>query len=1097
MSILLPEYNFEWTLNVTLRTEMAYKDYVSGGQWVASFDSLQFWLGPFGFVIANTWDAPPKSKYTVHAVYSYDGSVGDTSLSHTVELGTTGDYDNRAAATFSFKLTAPAMRIQRSRSLQSAGGPYLLAHEFEVRDTWIWQGGITTWQWGEYTHTLDTDENLHWGELGFGPLAITDPLCFVKARHNVWPISSPLVAVEASVTPPGEVGGISFRGITDVPYRVPATPYVWDNSGSVDWQGDGDTLRLTLGPPPEGYDPIMTNVGSWFWGEGYTVDFSKMRVARSVPGEGYPETQDTEFNDALIWGGFRRHSAYALDYPLKEDTQVVGTGEFAEGEACPLKLSDILGLGELVTSNWHSWVGTMTYYQDGPHGDPLRGDLLPALWDGTIRAQLDYQWMLDNHWLTQENTGTAEYPDPRYDCNLVVDGWLYDQPDTTAEPWEELTVTLADTVDIDLSGKVGSRVSAWTSKDGEVEDGEVGSTASVKLTLTGPGSLARELRTNFILKLIWTIMYKAWPELPRLYWMLGQYPPTAKEYGTWPDEDVCKWNYGYLNVGLVCPVGTLETDVVTLTVQYREIAYVEDNHYIGARRITGDPEYFDAVPFWCEITEPKIVTYKITGLVPGAQTKQVCLMTPISGPIQPNLQIVEHLTLHFPRAGEWQLSALQLAKSEDAATHLFFHVAEDWRYCVNPLVSMDVTSGGLRGRIDNNSLGIAINQDNYSRFELEPVVPFIDFLLSPNALMSTHKLWTLEQFLEIIENVGNGVTVSEPDWANWYADRKSLAVSCDLVPCLDYSESLKLALRCGTYHPASGLAYTPYMWIALGGAAEVLLTEDGAPAAAKSVALTRTGADPEAPEAVETCSADSVGIWRTAYQREAYDYEEHDLGGGVMLYEGLPYTYYIREQPLGAFRRRQVMLGRYAAAKAPHGSLYIDPLGTLHRLYATKTTVYYQRRNLPGSWSKSQKVAEADEAGDVMLFWQDSCLYGRWVVGGLWYRAKSTNGHEWSIDSVETDMKHLRSWPHYGKEYTLGFDSDTGTWYCRKYNLRTGAPLVFANGTEQVAVVVGVDAAAGFWGDSSGALFADIWNGSAYTIYRSLDGGSSWAAVGA
>lgn len=898
MPILLPEYSFEWQIDVTLRTEVAYWDDVPGQEeWVPSTYFFEVGLGPFYFEIARVpGTGNTQSKYNVAAYCILDGSLIGRAV-----LGQTGNYDNRAAATFSLKLTAPALRINRGH------GHSLLARGAETTDIWVVQGGTITWSYGANTWQVSTDdENLF--QQPFEPRPIASPFCFIQAAHNVWPISSSLVAVEASVTPP-DAGGVSFRGITDVPHHVSAHPYGWDNSGSVNWQGDADTLRLTLGPAPEGYAPGKTVIGSWFWGEGHTCDFSKVRVARSAPGQGYPTTQASEFSDALLWGGFRRHDAYALDYPLKEDTEIVGTGEFAHGEACPLKLSDIIGLGETVTSNWQSWVGSIAPNLSGPGGDPLTGDFLPALWDGTIRARLDKQWMLDNNWLVQQNMGSAESPDPCYDRDLVVDGWLYDQPDTTAQPWEELEISLADTVDIDLSGKVAKRVTAWTSEDGVVEGGEVDSTGAVKLTLEDAGSLTRTLKSNFAAKVAWVKSTQSYAELPRLYWLLGQNAPTCKGYGTWPNEDVCKWNYAYLDVGLVCPPETLETDIVTLTVQYRKITNLVDSHVISTRRITGDPDpEWDVAPFECDRGDLQTLTYEITGLEPGAQTKQVCLMTPASGATQPDIQFAEVVTLDFPRAGEWQLSSLRLAKGEAAATHLFTHVAEDWRYSVNPLVSTEIISGGLRGRIDNNSNGVAVPQDSYSRFELEPVLPFIDFWWSPNSLISLNKLWTLEEFLEIIENVGNGVTVSEPDWENWYADTKGAAVANDLVPCLDYSENLRLALRCGTYNPAAGLAYKPYMWIALGGAAEGLLTKNGNLVPNENVALTRTGEDPDTPEKVQTCSTDSVGVWRTDYQREVYDYEQEDLGGGVILYEGLPYTYYIRAHSLGTFHRRQVVL---------------------------------------------------------------------------------------------------------------------------------------------------------------------------------------------
>ncbi len=805
-----------------------------------------------------------------------------------------------------FRISSPDIHVNRAAGGLSEIVPAVLSRDRGITDTYEMDAGIVT---------IEADgfgvANFEYGGESGEPIPDLYGL-----QSAVYFDGNPNCTVAGNTPIVIESSAVNFDGASGHYGEIPT--YGWHDPDNYQWVGDGQTLRLELsawspGPnqviePPETdeyYSGQLTV--SNLLGTGWAINPSAIRVCRQSPNTRYPASVPAEFENALIWCGFIKQPWSPFTIPPAGDCEQGGTGpggEFADGDAHPCYLSELAAADSYYGSDWslpsdNNPPDNWEYHDDGRYH-------CPVLWYGpTFSAHVDKKWLLENHYHVEANEGEEGIPSLSDDSTLVIDADLWDATSFTGDPWHTITPVLDASVNVDLSGVVGTRVSAWTGEG--VSGGDVGTTGAVSITVPAdaPASMTRALATNFDAQIAWVKAHCDEGQLPTVYNCLKQNYVRCTGGGPWPNEDVVTWPYAWLRLGLTAPEGVSGTDEVTFALSYQSFG-VTDAHVTGSARVSGQGETYEGPPFDVTLTPLKTLTWTITGLAEGANTKYLCLMVPPGGPIQPDLALVRSLTVGFPALGAektWKLTDVSLVLDPNplVTQHLYLKFGEDYR---------QGTSGGFRGRIDQNPRAIW-TREQYKVFEVEPVISTVERLIGSESGVNLDAMRTLRAYLALLSNCTNGFTVelTEQEWTDWYAGDTGAACDLETISA-GYPGEIRIANRAGSLNLVPNLLYKPRAWLAVGGGIEGLKFKAGGGLdTGGSVVITRQDDTPP-PETVETLTTDATGIYVSPHYIEAYDYETVDLGGtpAVIMYAADKYAYFAEGKSAGQLKRRQIRL---------------------------------------------------------------------------------------------------------------------------------------------------------------------------------------------
>jgi len=664
------------------------------------------------------------------------------------------------------------------------------------------------------------------------------------------------------------------------------------NEGIIDWSELDDEPFSWLSPggsPPSfiGPDPTIVSNGTstqivstvltprlldepasgqYLRKRGWFVDFSELAITL---GDGaIPEA----FDDLDISGGFKRTS--------KLDGRITWPEGSSEGNTVVVNYKELRDLG-IVDAN-ESWALRDTGY----YSPPTKYQLAYPFWDppaafgvteDSLKAVLGY--------IPADVTLTINVPTAaRLNC--------YDLP------FQDVEVSHIP-CDVDLSGSVGSRVSAWQGTGITLAGGGVGTTADFDFTV-----LADNAAPTLYREFVWGLpdyisqvrTNGCFEELPYLYWCLINNKGLEGACGdALPDEDVCSWlQHNY--VGLTIKAPDDEERELTFRVTYKQFDnFPDDNHLTGSVRATA----FDAT-----FTEDLVATYTTIhtgGLLP---IPRVCLMKAAEG-WYPDLFFVRKVEIVFPEVTEeetWEFQGLDLIQDHGDR----YHSAPDWHTAAKcfqyySVPDKDDRCGGVSGHIDGYSLYALAVKDNYlvpllpnSITPVEPIVPLVNWLFGAESGIDFSDAFQFEEYLDILSRVGNGFqfAVTPEVWAAATTDDDGNTIGYGysfwlaevMNHQLDGEEAdgtYPWAFRAGEWTPVQGAIVKFYATLKIGGAVhgQARLGNDFGRSITRAVRIYRRPTAEDEWELVETVATDTHGHYSSSWLPEPRAYS-----GTIPLY---------------------------------------------------------------------------------------------------------------------------------------------------------------------------------------------------------------------
>ncbi len=581
-------------------------------------------------------------------------------------------------------------------------------------------------------------------------------------------------------------------------------------------EGTGANLADTVEIVENGNANQVFQYATWLQGS-ELIDWSNVRLILDDAGVSWPDSSTAEFADMLV-GPFSKVVWLdgIISWPLRQNTNYGGNGEFDYGDACPVRLDELVALGPTYSGGisytnpiTNEWFVARLPFATSPIN--LEMDLV------SLRAHLG------------DVGGDLNIP-----SNHDVDFTLYlpfvNATTRNEDPFELATV-VHEEVDVDLSSPFGYRVSAWDGLLGAAPaGGGVGSTGSFDVTLAA-GSAGAQLQRTLLCNLEVKFAHVSNPTapciicLPTVYWQLrtgADTPPACTMHGLWSPEDVFDWTqHDWADLHLTIPTGV--TGTVTVQVRYRTFTVLDD-HMSGAERATG---------FTADWSSYLTATYDLPLAASGDQHLRWCL-SKAKTTWYPNLLVVDSVTITFPAnaAGQtWTFHGLDLihdagtAERNAPATYAYAKLAQDYRVRDSHEEGLPVC-GVVSAKVDGHFPALA-TVDTYQQFEREQGVGLINWIYSRYYVVDSSSAWGLLEFLALLTNAGNGFTwgISAANWAAWTTDADdnalgSLAPWCLLdanYRCVDGSAGWPVALGCGAWDLCAGVAYAPRFLARIGG----------------------------------------------------------------------------------------------------------------------------------------------------------------------------------------------------------------------------------------------------------------------------------------
>ncbi len=504
-----------------------------------------------------------------------------------------------------------------------------------------------------------------------------------------------------------------------------------------------------------------------------------------------------EYDSVLVWGGFTKTTAIdGIVWPLREETDAGGTGEFDWGDPIPVRLGDLRALG--------------TYVQRVNPYTPLKSNA-PEFWYGPwVSLRVD----------TRSHQKHNLYPKPLSEHPLRlpigIPHLLNPMPDV--DPHFPLTVTRTDVV-VDVPDGLDGRPSAWESADFELTGGDVGSTGVVEFDVPIDGGvLSRTLKSNWLPRCSALIEYGGatgnWSVFPAGY-MVHRANYMRELYDEWDwddieektgyvedDEDVTYFSsHRYLLIEIEGPMAADATELqVDLT--YR-VETVNDDHTLD---LTG-PSGVRGVS--CSLGPPRVASY--TGYYTASKKAiTIDLAEPFGALL--DLRHVESISITFAdiHAGEWELSNVALVHDDNIPEALVtMHEARH-----------GYVSGGVRGVVNGVYPLSLVTSGNFQTYGgQEPLVELINWnwTVTPQLTLDGSTAWSLEEFVDILTAACEGWEWELPDnWGNMVTDafdnRLTVGRSFDVAERQAYEPATGYPARLGAqrWQTAPRLVYRPH-----------------------------------------------------------------------------------------------------------------------------------------------------------------------------------------------------------------------------------------------------------------------------------------------
>jgi len=470
------------------------------------------------------------------------------------------------------------------------------------------------------------------------------------------------------------------------------------------------------------------------------------------------DEHNSRYDDVLVWGGFHKtDTVEGFTWPLKEETQVGGSGEFAWGDAIPVKLGELRALGvytqrvapfaDLATDEPEFWPGPTVYLQVDTVSHEKHG-LYPKSDDHPLRLPYGVPHLLN--------------------------------PATDADPHFNIPVHRHG-MSMDIPTPLSSRPSLWQCDDEHVIHLDPVSIGPVQFRTTESGELTlyRDLKTAWLPRCQALIDYGMqtgnWSPFPATYIIRkANYFKEAFEDWDWNDieaktgytpkpEDIsCYSSYRYMRVGISIWNEELEQWVSAADFvgpngfKLRLTHHKEQVSDTRVLDLTGQSGVRD-VSVGVGAAEVSTFTGKT---MPGDD--RIYFDFAEEMPHIPDLTHVSKVELIISASGEaqWSLDSVVLFdKQVDPQAMVTTHEARH-----------TYTSGGVRGVVNGLFDHALSSPGNYRVYAgQEEVVELINW-----AWTETHQLtidnsraWSLEEFITLVEGSCEGWKWSLPD--DWEA----------------------------------------------------------------------------------------------------------------------------------------------------------------------------------------------------------------------------------------------------------------------------------------------------------------------------------------
>lgn len=683
------------------------------------------------------------------------------------------------------------------------------------------------------------------------------------------------------------------------------------------------------------------------------------------------------YDDVLVWGGF--HKSQAMDnftWPLKEETQVGGSGEFDWGDPIPVRLGELRALGtyiqrvapfaDLQSNVAEFWPGPWSYlYVDTK--SHMENRFYPKPGDHPLRLPYGIPHLLD----------PMPHVDPHFGIHVEHDDVSVNMPmGLTERPthWQGTNFIALDNRTAPVTFKVPS-------------DG---------------GSLHRTFKRNWLPRCTALIEYGRktgnWSVFPAGY-QVRRANYMLELYGDWDwadikdktgyeeeEEDVGYFaSHRYLLFALEGPQTADETEVMVKLTHHAE--NVSDDHTLDLTGESGMREVTVA------LGAPKVTEY--TGRYDyGAKQLLIDLAEPYNA--IPDLRHVSKLEIFFgeEHEGDWSLVDVTLKRDTDAITRVTMHEPR-----------LGYVSGGLRGVVDGLYPWALCAPDNHNVYAgQEQLVELINWYktVTLNLTQDGSAAWELEHFLGIVNGACEGWKWTLPD--NWgamlvdeddrlmtygysfdIAERQDLIItdaeaaspehpaylgvskllargmggSVSDLPVYGYSTELtnRYPGRLGAYrwHTAAQLVYRPHGVVCVQGGIHGL-GEQVQQAKAIPIYTKRADEDGSHWEVVYELGADIHGYWA--------------VGSDIVAeYTGISPVYWQYRvgktgSTIGRLYERQWVAEYFKRFKIGGVDAVRDPWGVIWEAFTLEGKVYVRRLNRQAlSWGPNRLVVET--GGDV------------------------------------------------------------------------------------------------------------------------------------
>jgi len=771
--------------------------------------------------------------------------------------------------------------------------------------------------------------------------------------------------------------------------------------------------------------------------------------------------------DLLVYGDF--HKAEYMDgsftWPQKDETDGGGSGDFAYGDAIPVRLGELHALGWYVksVSPYGAWTVIGGYEHE--------------FWQGTAMR------------LLIDRTSAKALNLPQFAGQYIIMG----VPDLTATDCESdprFPIAAAHgNVDVDLSGSLGERATPW--KVDVVVVAAKGGTGP--FNATGGQTLRREFADPWKARVQYHIdNYATWGPLLNAYlyrrnnttpeggWTLGWADDDAREDGG-TGNDVVKWtDHRYLRIEM--RDDSHLSGSVSVRVEYW-IGTVSDNRIENARVASVTQGETQTVEYVGE-RNGNVVWVDLHGA--AAETYDDI----------PELDHVAAVEIDLPAGGEWTFYGMDLAEHsnddpgrDEVTPHAWvtFHERRD-----------AYVSGGLQGVADGACKSTLSDNGNFNTAAgIRKYVEGICWHYTTDNDVSA--AWGLEDYLRIATVATEGWEFGLPaDWAARTVDVDEAVLtegySFDVDEAQDFGRLGEIddegyihgRLAAYEWGTVAGIGYRPWGVLVQQGGIHGLSGMRGRAEIGK-VYRRQTGETDWTEYA--TVSSDEDGYWSTsgdliaAYDGDDPVWWEYRAGNGSY------------RQDFARLHRREWQWAYYGVSPDPH--MCVGVAGGVWMAYCNDTGVAVVRRASPQKpW---EQMAPAFTGGTeqhpcICCLPAHEILVCATLSGRTWIRRSRDWATSWVTlegeDMLLNDLANGTIVQAHGIVYGVGYAD--GMAYAEISDTGGASKIVFAHGGTQTAIGACDDAQPTLQVMPTGEIIASLPRDGRMYTYKSGDFGETW-----